>query len=397
MIERARAGAFSAEDARTVPPASLERWFERHRRRRRAGERQAAQHGHLRPGDLLTMRVPPASYDLVMCRNVVIYFTEEVRDALHARLAAAAAPGRLPARRLDRARLRSRAARARARASLRLPEGVMDLNEYLPMFLAESREHLQELNLAVVRVEEAPDDIETVGEIFRIAHSLKGMSATMGFERIAALTHAMEDVFELLRQRRGGLEREAVDVLLRVPRRAQRGLRGDRRRRRGAARREAARGAAPHARPRAGRGALRPSSRSSRRSCRSSSRVTPSSTWSCQLARRRADARRCARTWRSPRSPTTARSSPPSRPRAPSTSSTGRTIEIWLATDHESAVVQAAAAAVPDVASATVEEPRTPERSTAAPRRPTGRQARRAAQLARRRARCASTRSGSTS
>lgn len=90
----------------------------------------------------------------------------------------------------------------------------MDLTEYLPMFLAESREHLQELNLAVVRVEEVPDDTETVGDIFRIAHSLKGMSATMGFERIAALTHAMEDVFELLRQRRGGLEHEAVDVLL---------------------------------------------------------------------------------------------------------------------------------------------------------------------------------------
>ena len=90
----------------------------------------------------------------------------------------------------------------------------MDLNEYLPMFLAESREHLQELNLAVVRVEEEPDDHETVGDIFRIAHSLKGMSATMGFERIAALTHAMEDVFELLRQRRGGLERAAVDALL---------------------------------------------------------------------------------------------------------------------------------------------------------------------------------------
>jgi two-component system chemotaxis sensor kinase CheA len=89
----------------------------------------------------------------------------------------------------------------------------MEINEYLPMFLAESREHLQELNLAVVRVEEAPDDAETVGEIFRIAHSLKGMSATMGFGRVAALTHAMEDVFELLRQRRGGLERAAVDVL----------------------------------------------------------------------------------------------------------------------------------------------------------------------------------------
>ena len=90
----------------------------------------------------------------------------------------------------------------------------MDTSQYLPMFLAECREHLQELNLAVVRIEEQPDDRATVDEIFRIAHSLKGMSATMGFEGMAALTHQMEDVFELLRQRTGGLARETVDVLL---------------------------------------------------------------------------------------------------------------------------------------------------------------------------------------
>ena len=90
----------------------------------------------------------------------------------------------------------------------------MDSSDYLPMFLAEGREHLQELNLAVVRIEESPDDQETVDEIFRIAHSLKGMSATMGFAGMAALTHEMEDVFELLRQRTGGLSHEAVDVLL---------------------------------------------------------------------------------------------------------------------------------------------------------------------------------------
>ena len=90
----------------------------------------------------------------------------------------------------------------------------MDTSEYLPMFLAEGREHLQELNLAVVRIEETPDDQETVDEIFRIAHSMKGMSATMGFAGMAALTHEMEDVFELLRQRTSGLPREAIDVLL---------------------------------------------------------------------------------------------------------------------------------------------------------------------------------------
>lgn len=90
----------------------------------------------------------------------------------------------------------------------------MDTSQYLPMFLAECREHLQELNLAVVRIEERPEDGATVDEIFRIAHSLKGMSATMGFAGMAALTHQMEDVFELLRQRSGGLTRETVDVLL---------------------------------------------------------------------------------------------------------------------------------------------------------------------------------------
>ena len=90
----------------------------------------------------------------------------------------------------------------------------MDVSEYLPMFLAEAREHLQELSLAVVRIEERPDDRETIDEIFRAAHSLKGMSATMGFERMAALTHQMEDVFELLRQRSGGLPRDAINVLL---------------------------------------------------------------------------------------------------------------------------------------------------------------------------------------
>lgn len=90
----------------------------------------------------------------------------------------------------------------------------MDTSEYLPMFLAECRENLQELNLAVVRLEEAPDDRETVDAIFRIAHSLKGMAATMGFEGMATLTHKMEDVFELLRQRGGALTGEVADVVL---------------------------------------------------------------------------------------------------------------------------------------------------------------------------------------
>ena len=90
----------------------------------------------------------------------------------------------------------------------------MDTSEYMPMFLAEAREHLQELNIAVVSLEENPEDRSIIDEIFRIAHSLKGMSATMGFAAIAELTHEMEEVFELLRQRSGALSHEAVDTVL---------------------------------------------------------------------------------------------------------------------------------------------------------------------------------------
>jgi two-component system chemotaxis sensor kinase CheA len=90
----------------------------------------------------------------------------------------------------------------------------MDTSEYMPMFLAEAQEHLQELNLAVVALEENPSHKETVDSIFRSAHSLKGMSATMGFAAIAELTHVMEDVFELLRQRTNGVSQEAITTVL---------------------------------------------------------------------------------------------------------------------------------------------------------------------------------------
>ncbi|MGB0872135.1 MAG: chemotaxis protein CheA [Solirubrobacterales bacterium] len=85
--------------------------------------------------------------------------------------------------------------------------------EYIELFLAEARENLETLNTAIVGVEANPDDRERLDEVFRVAHSVKGMAATMGFEQVAALTHAMEDVFALLRERTGGLERAAIDVL----------------------------------------------------------------------------------------------------------------------------------------------------------------------------------------
>jgi len=88
MVERARLGTFSAEDARTAPRKPLERWFQPEGAGWRAGPALRAVTA-FETGDLLRLRPPAAAYDLVMCRNTVIYFTEDVRNALHGRLATA--------------------------------------------------------------------------------------------------------------------------------------------------------------------------------------------------------------------------------------------------------------------------------------------------------------------
>ncbi|MDT8901314.1 chemotaxis protein CheA [Anaeroselena agilis] len=76
----------------------------------------------------------------------------------------------------------------------------MELNQYLGMFLEESREHLQTLNKCLLSLENDPRNLSVLDEIFRSAHTIKGMSATMGFTAIAELTHEMENVLDLLRK-----------------------------------------------------------------------------------------------------------------------------------------------------------------------------------------------------
>jgi chemotaxis protein methyltransferase CheR len=93
MVERARAGVFTEADARAAPPAELERWFERTDQGQWQARAELRMLTKFETGDLLRDRFPRAGYDLVLCRNVVIYFTEPVRDALHARLAEALRPG----------------------------------------------------------------------------------------------------------------------------------------------------------------------------------------------------------------------------------------------------------------------------------------------------------------
>jgi two-component system chemotaxis sensor kinase CheA len=89
----------------------------------------------------------------------------------------------------------------------------MDMNAYLSMFIDESNDHLQSLNENLLQLEGNPEDLSIVQSIFRSAHTLKGMSATMGFEDLAALTHEMENVLDLVRNSKLKMDSFIFDTL----------------------------------------------------------------------------------------------------------------------------------------------------------------------------------------
>src|SRR4051812_29522445 len=93
MVARAREGVFTVEDARTSPKAMMQRHFEPQPDGGWVAKPELKRMVRFENGDLLRMPVPADRYDVVFCRNTVIYFTEDVRDAMHARLVKSLAPG----------------------------------------------------------------------------------------------------------------------------------------------------------------------------------------------------------------------------------------------------------------------------------------------------------------
>lgn len=88
----------------------------------------------------------------------------------------------------------------------------MDVSQYLDMFLDETKEHLQNLSDQIMRLEENPEDADVINEIFRAAHTLKGMAGTMGFTRMQTLTHDMENVFSEVRSGKLKVNSQIIDV-----------------------------------------------------------------------------------------------------------------------------------------------------------------------------------------
>lgn len=91
----------------------------------------------------------------------------------------------------------------------------MDVSQYLEIFLDETKEHLQNLNTRILELEADPEATDTINEIFRAAHSLKGMAGTMGYKRMQTLTHDMENVFSEVRNGNIKVQPEMIDVLFR--------------------------------------------------------------------------------------------------------------------------------------------------------------------------------------
>lgn len=89
----------------------------------------------------------------------------------------------------------------------------MDVNQYLGIFLDETREHLENLNAQILNLEQSPEDADTINEIFRAAHSLKGMAGTMGYKRMQTLTHDMENVFSEIRNGSIKVNSNLIDIL----------------------------------------------------------------------------------------------------------------------------------------------------------------------------------------
>ncbi len=89
----------------------------------------------------------------------------------------------------------------------------MDVSQYLEIFIDESEEHLQTLSDCIMLLEKEPDNKDTINEVFRAAHSLKGMAGTMGFKRMQHLTHDMENVFQEVRSDHIKVTSGMIDLL----------------------------------------------------------------------------------------------------------------------------------------------------------------------------------------
>lgn len=89
----------------------------------------------------------------------------------------------------------------------------LDLSQFKEVFVSEAKEHLSALNAHLLDLEKNPQNTDLLNDIFRVSHTLKGMAATMGFEKVTELTHSMENVLDKLRSKKFETTPETIDLL----------------------------------------------------------------------------------------------------------------------------------------------------------------------------------------
>lgn len=88
-----------------------------------------------------------------------------------------------------------------------------DISQFKDMYISEAREYLTSLNNNLLKLEKEPQNLDVLNEIFRIAHTLKGMSATMGFDNVVTLSHRMESLLDKLRKKNLEVDQYIIDLL----------------------------------------------------------------------------------------------------------------------------------------------------------------------------------------
>lgn len=89
----------------------------------------------------------------------------------------------------------------------------MDMSKYLAIFKAESEKNIKEMSESLLALEQDPKNLEYMNVMFRLAHTFKGMAATMGFKQIIELTHEMESLIDRLRKKQLTLDLSLIDLL----------------------------------------------------------------------------------------------------------------------------------------------------------------------------------------
>ena len=93
---------------------------------------------------------------------------------------------------------------------------TLDLTQFHETFFAESSEALDSMEAALLKLSAGDADAELINTIFRVAHSIKGGSATFGFSEVAAFTHTLETLLDELRAGKRRVDAALVDTLLRA-------------------------------------------------------------------------------------------------------------------------------------------------------------------------------------